>query len=106
MSATRIAPASAAISAKAGKSMVRGIAVPPQKITLGRSDRASSRTWSRSRRPVSARTPYCTAWNHLPVADTGQPCVRWPPIGSAMPITVSPGCRNARYTARLAGEPE
>ena len=27
-------------------------------------------------RPVSARTPYCTAWNHLPVTDTGQPWVR------------------------------
>ena len=45
---------------------------------------------------VSARTPYCTDRNHLPVTDTGQPWVRWPPIGSAIPITVSPGCRNAR----------
>ena len=96
MSATRIAPASAAIAANAGKSMVRGIAVPPQKITFGRSASARSRTWSRSTRPVSGRTPYCTAWNHLPVADTGQPWVRCPPIGSAMPITVSPGCRKAR----------
>ena len=96
MSATRIAPISRAISANAGKSMVRGIAVPPQKMTLGRSARARSRTSSRSTRPVSARTPYCTARNHLPVTETGQPCVRWPPIGSAMPITVSPGCRNAR----------
>ena len=49
-----------------------------------------------SSRPVSARTPYCTERNHLPVAETDQPCVRCPPIGSAMPITVSPGCRNAR----------
>ena len=55
---------------------------------------------------MSARTPYCTARNHLPVTDTGQPWVRCPPIGSAMPMTVSPGCRNARYTARLAGDPE
>ena len=106
MSATRIAPTSAATSAKNGKSMIHGIAVPPQKITLGRSRRARSQTWSWSRRPVSARTPYCTEWNHLPVADTAQPWVRCPPIGSAIPITVSPGCRNARKTARLAGEPE
>jgi hypothetical protein len=96
MSATRIAPISPAISANAGKSMVRGIAVPPQKMILGRSVRARSRTWSRSRRPVSARTPYCTARNHLPVTETGQPWVRCPPIGSAIPMTVSPGCRNAR----------
>ena len=75
---------------------MRGIAVPPQKITLGRSASARSRTWSRSTRPVSARTPYWTERNHLPVADTGQPWVRWPPMGSAIPITVSPGCRNAR----------
>ena len=105
-SATSTAPASRAISANAAKSMVRGSAVPPQKISLGRSLRASSRTSSKSIRPVSARTPYCTPRNHLPVAETPQPCVRWPPIGSAMPITVSPGSANARYTARLAGEPE
>ena len=96
MSATRIASTSAAISANAGNSIVRGIAVPPQKMTFGRSRLARSRTSSKSTRPVSARTPYCTAWNHLPVADTGQPWVRWPPIGSAIPITVSPGSRNAR----------
>ena len=47
-------------------------------------------------RPVSARTPYWTERNHLPVADTFHPWVRWPPAGSAMPIIVSPGCRNAR----------
>ena len=70
MSATSRAPASAAIDAKAGKSMIRGIAVPPQKMILGRSLRARSRTSSRSTRPVSCRTPYCTAWNHLPVAET------------------------------------
>ena len=44
MSATRIAPISPAISANAGKSMVRGIAVPPQKMILGRSARARPRT--------------------------------------------------------------
>ena len=96
MSATSSAPTSAAISANAGKSIVRGIAVPPQKITLGRSASARSRTSSRSSRPVSARTPYCTERNHLPVTDTDQPWVRCPPMGSAIPITVSPGCRNAR----------
>ncbi len=37
MSATRTAPTSRAISAKAGKSMVRGMAVPPQKMIFGRS---------------------------------------------------------------------
>ena len=51
--------------------MVRGIAVPPQKMILGRSLRARSRTSSRSTRPVSCRTPYWTARNHLPVAETG-----------------------------------
>jgi hypothetical protein len=51
-------------------------------------------------------TPYWTGRNHLPVAETGQPWVRWPPIGSDMPMTVSPGWANARYTARFAGEPE
>ncbi len=76
MSAHRIAPTSRAISANAGKSMVRGIAVPPQKISLGRSASAMSRTSSMSTRPVSLRTPYCTLRNHLPVAETLQPCVR------------------------------
>jgi hypothetical protein len=59
-----------------------------------------------STRPSVRRTEYCTAWNHAPVADTDQPCVRCPPIGSAMPMTVSPGLARAMYTARLAGEPE
>ena len=81
MSATRIAPTSFAISANAGKSIVRGIAVPPQKITFGRSASASARTSSRSTTPVSLRTSYWTARNHLPVAETLHPCVRWPPIG-------------------------
>ena len=76
MSATSTAPTSFAISAKAGKSIVRGIAVPPQKMSWGRSRRARSRTSSRSTRPVSARTLYCTLWNHLPVTETGQPWVR------------------------------
>jgi hypothetical protein len=49
-----------------------------------------------STRPVSLRTPYWTARNHLPVAETDQPCVRWPPAGSAMPMTVSPGAASAR----------
>ena len=96
MSATRTAPDSRAISAKAAKSIVRGSAVPPQKISFGRSASASSRTWSKSMRPVSWRTPYCTPRNHLPVAETPQPWVRWPPMGSAMPMTVSPGSAKAR----------
>ena len=53
MSATSSAPTSLAIAANAGKSIVRGIAVPPQKIIFGRSARAMSRTWSMSMRPVS-----------------------------------------------------
>ncbi len=95
-SAASTAPTSWAISANAAKSMVRGTAVPPQKISFGRSASARSRTSSMSIRPVSLRTPYCTPRNHLPVAETPQPWVRWPPIGSDMPSTVSPGCRNAR----------
>ena len=95
MSATRTAPTSRAISAKAGKSMVRGMAVPPQNMSLGRSVRASSRTRSRSTRPVSRRTPYCTLRNHLPVTDTFQPWVRCPPMDRFMPMTVSPGSRKA-----------
>jgi hypothetical protein len=39
-----------------GKSIVRGIAVPPQMIIFGRSARARSRTWSMSMRPVSRPT--------------------------------------------------
>ncbi len=55
MSATRTAPTSRAISAKAAKSMVRGMAVPPQKMIFGRSLRARSRTSSKSmRRGVTA----------------------------------------------------
>ena len=84
------------MAAKAGKSMVRGIAVPPQKMILGCSLRARSRTSSMSTRPVSWRTPYWTGRNHFPVAETDQPWVRWPPMGSAMPMTVSPGLANAR----------
>ena len=76
MSATSTAPTSRAISAKAGKSMVRGIAVPPQKMTLGRSARASSRTSSKSTRPVSLRTLYPTGRNQRPDTDTGEPWVR------------------------------
>src|SRR5205814_663838 len=57
MSATRSAPVSRAISANSAKSMIRGIAVPPAQISLGRSRRARSRTSSRSMRPVSLRTP-------------------------------------------------
>ena len=49
-----------------------------------------------STRPVSARTVYCTAWNYLPVTDTGQPWVRWPPIGSDIPMIVSPGLAKVR----------
>ena len=106
MSATSTAPTSAAMEANAGKSMVRGMAVPPQKINFGRSARAIARTSSRSTMPSSRRTPYWTARNHLPVADTFHPWVRCPPAGSAIPITVSPGDASAMYTARLAGEPE
>ena len=76
MSATSTAPASAAISANAGKSIVRGTAVPPAKMTLGRSRSARSRTSSKSIRPVSRRTPYCTGRNQRPPTDTAAPCVR------------------------------
>ena len=39
----------------------------------------------------SLRTPYCDALKYLPVIDTFQPCVRWPPAGRPRPMTVSPG---------------
>ena len=32
----------------------------------------------------------------VPVIETFQPCVRWPPAGRPMPITVSPGFMNAK----------
>ena len=48
----------------------------PANSSLGRSLRASSRTSSKSMRWLSLRTPYCTARNHVPVADTFQPWVR------------------------------
>ena len=41
-------------------------------------------------------TPYCTLRKNAPVIDTFQPCVRWPPCGSAMPMTVSPGFSSAK----------
>ena len=77
--------------------MVRGIAVPPQKISFGRSaQRQLAHLVHVDAAGLLRATPYCTGRNHLPVTDTVQPWVRWPPCGSAMPITVSPGCRNAR----------
>jgi hypothetical protein len=106
MSATRIAPTSCAIDAKPAKSMVRGMAVPPHHKSLGRSRLAMARTSSRSMRPVPFCTPYATERKNLPVMLTFQPCVRWPPAGRPMPMMVSPGAQNARYTARFAGEPE
>ncbi|GAB3871717.1 hypothetical protein GCM10027610_135900 [Dactylosporangium cerinum] len=75
--------------------MVRGRAVPPQKMSFGRSRRAMSRTSSKSTRPSDLPTVYCTGRNQAPVADTGQPWVRWPPMGRAMPMTVSPGAARA-----------
>ncbi len=57
MSAMSTASTSAAIVAKPSKSTVRGIAVPPQMMSFGRSARAISATSSRSIRPVSRRTP-------------------------------------------------
>ena len=36
------------------------------------------------------------AVKYLPVIETFQPWVRWPPAGRPRPITVSPGLRNAR----------
>src|SRR4029450_11636818 len=53
MSATRIASASRAICAKASNSMVRGIAVPPQKISFGRSRSARAPPSSRCARAAA-----------------------------------------------------
>ena len=44
--------------------------------------------------------------NHLPDWLAGEPCVRWPPAASAMPMNVSPGCSSAMNTAWLACAPE
>ena len=96
ISATRSAPASAALAANPGKSTVVGSAVPPQKMILGRSRSARSRTSSRSIRPVSRRTPYWTALNHLPLAAGAAPWVRWPPAARDSPMIVSPGLAKAR----------
>ena len=96
MSATKIAPTSLAMSANAAKSIVRGIAVPPHHKSFGFSFFASSRTSSRSTRPVSFLTPYATERKNLPVMLTLQPCVRCPPAGRPMPMMVSPGWQNAR----------
>ena len=107
MSATSTAPTSWAISAKAAKSMVRGMAVPPQKMSLGRSLAGQvAHLVEVDAVGRLARTPYCTLRNHLPVTTTFQPWVRCPPMDRSMPMTVSPGSRKATYTARLAGEPE
>ena len=38
--------------------------------------------------------------------DTLKPCVRCPPADRSIPIVLSPGFKNARCTAKLAGEPE
>ena len=84
MSATSIAPTSLRDRGEAGevdRARNRRAAAPQQLRLLLL--RASSRTSSRSTRPVSLRTPYATARKYLPVIDTLQPCVRWPPAGSA-----------------------
>ena len=96
MSAQSRAPTSRAISPNTAKSIVRGIAVPPQYMSFGFSLRASWRTSSMSMRWVSRRTPYCTLLKYVPVIETFQPCVRWPPAGSPMPMIVSPGLQNAK----------
>ena len=44
--------------------------------------------------------------NHLPEKLTLEPWVRWPPWGSDMASTVSPGTVNAAYAAMLALAPE
>ncbi len=45
-------------------------------------------------------------WNHLPEKLTLLPWVRWPPCGSDIASTVSPGWQIAAYAARLALAPE
>ena len=70
---------------------------------LGRSRSASARTSSRSMRPVSRRTPYCTARNQWPVVETLQPCVRWPPGGSAMPMHRVAGLAEGEVDGEVGG---
>ena len=75
-------------------------------ISLGLCSWASRSTWSKSIRPSSARTPYCTALNHLPDMAGLAPWVRWPPASRDMPRMVSPGESRASLTAPLAWAPE
>ncbi len=55
--------------------------------------------------PVSASTPYPTKSNQRPEKFAGDPCVRWPPKGSPIARTVSPGRSSAAYAARTAEDP-
>ena len=60
MSAIRRHPTSSAISRKGLKSIALGKAEPPATSSFGRCSRQRSRTWSRSIRSSSRRTPYGT----------------------------------------------
>ena len=53
-------------------------------ISFGRSARASdSSSLVIEQAVLAARTPYCTARNHLPDMFGAAPCERWPPAASA-----------------------
>ncbi len=76
--------------------------MPPAMIALGRCRRASSRTWSRSTRPSSSRTPYPTNSNQRPEKFAREPQLRWPPCSSDIASTTSPGFNSAAYAASIA----
>ena len=69
-----------------------GCSLARQPLQLARSRAARRR----------ARTPYCTARNHLPDRLGAAPCVRWPPAARLMPRMVSPGLQQ-RQEHRLVG---
>ena len=75
-------------------------------MSRGLCSRASASTSSKSIRPSSRRTPYCTALNHLPERFGAAPWVRCPPAASDMPRIVSPGFSRASITHWLAWAPE
>ena len=79
------------------KSMVRGIAVPPHHSSFGFSLLGElAHLVEVDAVVVLAHAVLRPRVKYLPVIDTFQPCVRWPPAGSAMPMMVSPGLQNAR----------
>ena len=71
---------------------------------------ASAAPCARARGPRRSRCGACPCARRtarrgstLPVIETFQPCVRWPPAGSARPITVSPGLQEREVDGEVRG---